>query len=77
VRTTAARNLQEAGRRAGVRRIVVVSIIGTDRLKGGYGLAKVAHEQATLSGRSRPVCCARHSFTSSSSSWCSGERKAT
>jgi uncharacterized protein YbjT (DUF2867 family) len=48
--TTAARNLQEAGRRAGVQRIVVVSIIGTDRLKGGYGVAKVAHEQATLSG---------------------------
>jgi len=33
-----------------VQRIVVVSIIGTDRLKGGYGVAKVAHEQATLSG---------------------------
>jgi uncharacterized protein YbjT (DUF2867 family) len=48
--TTAAGNLQEAGRRAGVQRIVVVSIIGTDRLKGGYGVAKVAHEQATLSG---------------------------
>jgi uncharacterized protein YbjT (DUF2867 family) len=48
--TTAARNLQEAGRRAGVQRIVVVSIIGTDRLKGGYGVAKLAHEQATLSG---------------------------
>jgi uncharacterized protein YbjT (DUF2867 family) len=48
--TTAARNLQAAGRRAGVQRIVVVSIIATDRLKGGYGVAKVAHEQATLSG---------------------------
>jgi uncharacterized protein YbjT (DUF2867 family) len=48
--TTAAGNLKEAGRRAGVQRIVVVSIIGTDRLKGGYGVAKVAHEQATLSG---------------------------
>jgi uncharacterized protein YbjT (DUF2867 family) len=48
--TTAARNLQEAGRRAGVQRIVVVSIIATDRLKGGYSVAKVAHEQATLSG---------------------------
>jgi uncharacterized protein YbjT (DUF2867 family) len=33
-----------------VRRIVVVSIIGTDRLKGGYGVAKVAHERAALSG---------------------------
>ena len=29
--TAAARNLQEAGERAGVRRIVVVSIIGIDR----------------------------------------------
>lgn len=49
--TTAARNLQDAGESAGVQRIVVVSIIGTDRLKGGYGIAKLAHEQATLSGR--------------------------
>jgi uncharacterized protein YbjT (DUF2867 family) len=48
--TTAARKLQEAGTRAGVQRIVVVSIIGTDHLKGGYGVAKVAHERATLSG---------------------------
>jgi uncharacterized protein YbjT (DUF2867 family) len=48
--TTAARNLQEAGRRAGVQRIIVVSIIGTDRFTGGYAAAKVAHEQATLSG---------------------------
>lgn len=48
--TTATRNLQEAGQRAGVQRIVVVSIINTDRLKGGYAIAKVAHEQAMLSG---------------------------
>ncbi len=48
--TTAAKNLQEAGQQAGVQRIVVVSIINTDRLKGGYSVAKVAHEQATLSG---------------------------
>jgi uncharacterized protein YbjT (DUF2867 family) len=48
--TTAARNLQEAGERAGVGRIVVVSIIGSDRFSGGYGAAKVAHEQAMLSG---------------------------
>ncbi|MGZ6643386.1 MAG: SDR family oxidoreductase [Solirubrobacteraceae bacterium] len=47
---TAARNLQEAGQRAGVERIVVVSIIGSDRFSGGYGAAKVAHEQAMLSG---------------------------
>jgi hypothetical protein len=48
--TTAARNLQEAGQRAGVGRIVVVSIIGSDRFTGGYGAAKVAHERATLAG---------------------------
>ncbi|HEV2874617.1 MAG TPA: NAD(P)H-binding protein [Thermoleophilaceae bacterium] len=48
--TAAARNLQEAGERAGVRRIVVVSIIGIDRFSGGYQAAKLAHERALLSG---------------------------
>jgi uncharacterized protein YbjT (DUF2867 family) len=48
--TTAARNLHEAGSRAGVQRLVVVSIIGTDRFTGGYGAAKVAHEQAARAG---------------------------
>ena len=48
--TASARNLQEVGKQAGVRRIVVVSIIGTDRFTAGYGAAKVVHERATLSG---------------------------
>jgi uncharacterized protein YbjT (DUF2867 family) len=48
--TTATRNLQEAGERAGVQRIVVASIVGTDRFDGGYGAAKIAHERAMLSG---------------------------
>jgi uncharacterized protein YbjT (DUF2867 family) len=48
--TTAAKNLQELGDRAGVQRIVTVSIIGTDRYTDGYGAAKIAHERATLSG---------------------------
>jgi uncharacterized protein YbjT (DUF2867 family) len=48
--TTATRNLQQAGQDAGVKWIVVVSIINTDRLKGGYAVAKVAHEQAMVSG---------------------------
>jgi uncharacterized protein YbjT (DUF2867 family) len=48
--TTATRNLQDYGTRAGVERIVVVSIIGCDRFGGGYGAAKVVHEQATLAG---------------------------
>jgi uncharacterized protein YbjT (DUF2867 family) len=47
---TATKNLQEAGGRAGVQRIVMASIIGTDRFTAGYGVAKVAHEQAMLSG---------------------------
>jgi uncharacterized protein YbjT (DUF2867 family) len=46
----AARNLHEAGERAGVRRMVVVSIIGIDRFTGGYSAAKLAHERAMLSG---------------------------
>jgi uncharacterized protein YbjT (DUF2867 family) len=47
---TAARNLHEAGARAGVRRMVVVSIIGIDRFTAGYGAAKLAHERAALAG---------------------------
>jgi len=51
---TATRNLQESGKRAGVKRIVVVSIIGIDKFTtgqyGGYYSAKQAHEKAMLSG---------------------------
>jgi uncharacterized protein YbjT (DUF2867 family) len=45
-----ARNLQDAGERAGVQGIVVVSIIGCDRFAAGYNVAKVAQEQALESG---------------------------
>src|SRR5258705_7145582 len=48
--TTAARNLQEVGSQAGVRRMVVVSTIGTDKFTAGYGAAKLAHERAALAG---------------------------
>ncbi|GAA4714485.1 SDR family oxidoreductase [Phytohabitans rumicis] len=49
--TTATRNLQEYGARAGVQRIVVVSIIGLERLpRVGYTAAKLAHEEAMLAG---------------------------
>ena len=48
--TTAARNLHRAGQRAGVRRMIVVSVIGTDRFTAGYGPAKIAHERAMLAG---------------------------
>jgi uncharacterized protein YbjT (DUF2867 family) len=47
---TATRNLHEAGKRAGVRRLVVVSIIGIDKFTGGYNAAKVAEEKAALEG---------------------------
>jgi uncharacterized protein YbjT (DUF2867 family) len=49
--TAAAGNLHEAGTRAGVRRLVVVSIIGIDRgFTTGYNAAKLAHERAALAG---------------------------
>jgi uncharacterized protein YbjT (DUF2867 family) len=48
--TTSARNLQEAGERAGVRRLVAVSIIGIDKFSGGYNAAKVAQEQTLRAG---------------------------
>jgi uncharacterized protein YbjT (DUF2867 family) len=48
--TAASRNLKEVGERAGVQRMVVVSIIGCDRFTAGYNAAKVAHERAMLSG---------------------------
>jgi uncharacterized protein YbjT (DUF2867 family) len=74
--TAAARNLHDAGERAGVRRMVVVSIIGSDRFSACYTAAKVAHERAMLSGRSRCMCCGRRSSTSSSGSSWSGAGKA-
>lgn len=48
--TTAASNLQDTGKRSGVRRIVVVSIIGIDRFTAGYMAAKLAHEKALRAG---------------------------
>ena len=46
----AARNLQELGERAGVQRIVVVSIIGADRFSTGYIASKVPHERGHAVG---------------------------
>ena len=48
--TTSTRNLQEAGVEAGVKRIVLVSIIGIDKFKTGYNAAKLAQEKAALEG---------------------------
>src|SRR3954452_16232069 len=48
--TASAQNLQRAGTAAGVKRIVVVSIIGIDSFQGGYNAAKMAQEQTLLEG---------------------------
>jgi uncharacterized protein YbjT (DUF2867 family) len=48
--TTATRNLHAAGTAAGVRRMVVVSIIGVDKLSAGYSLGVQAHEREALAG---------------------------
>src|SRR5262245_38621661 len=48
--TTAAHNLQQVGAQTGVRRIIVVSIIGIDRFTAGYMIGKIAHEKVSLSG---------------------------
>jgi uncharacterized protein YbjT (DUF2867 family) len=48
--TASAWSLQAAGERAGVRRIIPVSIIGCDRFSGGYIAAKVAQERALRAG---------------------------
>ena len=48
--TASARNLHEIGQKAGVQRMVEVSIIGIDHFTAGYGAAKYAHEKAMLAG---------------------------
>jgi uncharacterized protein YbjT (DUF2867 family) len=48
--TTATANLHKAGEQAGVRLLVVVSIIGIDGSTTGYSAAKLAHEQVALDG---------------------------
>lgn len=47
---TAVANLQRAGEQAGVRRVVLVSIIGVDKLTTSYGAAKYDQEQAWQAG---------------------------
>ncbi|KAB8189001.1 NAD(P)H-binding protein [Nonomuraea phyllanthi] len=47
---TSARNLQEAGREAGVARIAMASIIGVDKATAGFLAAKKVHEEVLLSG---------------------------
>jgi uncharacterized protein YbjT (DUF2867 family) len=75
--TAASRNLQQLGERAGAQRIVVVSIIDTDRFTAGYGAAKQAHERAMLSGPiPARILRAPSSTNSSHSSWTGAKRTA-
>jgi uncharacterized protein YbjT (DUF2867 family) len=48
--TASARNLQQAGARAGAERIVAVSIIGIEGGRHGYYVAKLAHERVLQEG---------------------------
>jgi uncharacterized protein YbjT (DUF2867 family) len=48
--TAAAEHLQAAAERAGADRIVLLSIVGIERVGSGYYAAKLAHEQATQAG---------------------------
>lgn len=48
--TSAARNMQQAGERAGVRLAVLVSIVGIDKLSTGHPAAKLDHERGWLDG---------------------------
>ena len=45
-----ARNLHEIGQKAGVQRMVEVSVLGIDHFTAGQGAAKHAHEKAMLAG---------------------------
>ncbi|MEV0150471.1 MULTISPECIES: NAD(P)H-binding protein [unclassified Nonomuraea] len=47
---TSARNLHEAGRKAGVARIAMASVIGVDKATAGFLAAKKVHEELLLSG---------------------------
>src|ERR687897_2458984 len=56
---TASRNLQEEGERAGVERIVVVSIIGADRATSGYMRRRSPTSRPCKRARSRSASCER------------------
>lgn len=69
---TTARNVQEAASASGVRRIVLVSIIGIDAFTAGHYAGKLAHERAYREGP-LPVRILRaaqfHEFTEMMLDW--------
>jgi uncharacterized protein YbjT (DUF2867 family) len=48
--TASARNLHEVGQKAGVQRMVEVSVLGVDHFTTGQGAARYSHEQAMHAG---------------------------
>jgi uncharacterized protein YbjT (DUF2867 family) len=48
--TAAVRNLHDVGSRAGVQRMITISIIGIDTFANGYVAAKITQERAALDG---------------------------
>lgn len=70
--TAATRNMLREGERAGVRLVVLVSIIGIDRLTTGHPAGKLAQEKAWLAG-SIPVRILRadvfHEFIEQMMGW--------
>jgi uncharacterized protein YbjT (DUF2867 family) len=48
--STATRNLQRFGQETGAQRLVVVSIVGIDQSRSGYGVGKLAQERLALEG---------------------------
>jgi uncharacterized protein YbjT (DUF2867 family) len=70
--TAATATLQRIGAEQGVRHLVVLSIVGIDRVATGYYAAKLAHEQAALAGPV-PVTILRatqfHEFSAQMIAW--------
>ena len=48
--TAVSERLQQAGARAGVQGVIVLSIVSIDRLQHGYWAAKLQHERVAQSG---------------------------
>ena len=75
--TTSMRNLQEAGAEAGVKRIVLVSIIGIDRSRRATTPPSSLRRRQRWRARSPRASCAPRSSTSSLSSCSTGAVRAT
>jgi uncharacterized protein YbjT (DUF2867 family) len=75
-----ARHLRESAARAGVRRIVLVSIIGIDRVPSGYNLSKIVQEDELRAGPV-PVVVVRaaqfHEFVTELLAWSTKDGVAT